>query len=296
MSSRLDSIIYQNLFQCFQPFNISYTCFQEPVMKTKAITKAIILAAGLGKRMLPLSRVVPKEMLPLGRKPTLERIVEEIQAGGIEEILIITRKDKPAIQEHFQSWEGISFVEDNHARGSGYAVLLGRDFVGGEDCLVALADAPIWEDEPGKLATDLIYTHIKRKATITMAIYQIPWEETHLRGIMDPKGKVFPGKAVKIKNLIEKPAPETAPSNWAGVGRYAFAPDIFTALEAISPDEKGEVQLTEGIRWLSAQGKAFWGLPLQEGQTRFDTGNIKGYLEASGFFARTRLSGDWGLP
>jgi UTP--glucose-1-phosphate uridylyltransferase len=249
------------------------------------ISKAIIPAAGLGTRMEPITKVIPKEMLPLGRKPVLEYIIEELQAGGIEEILIVTRADKPAIQAYFKSWDGIDFIEENHARGSGYAVLMGKSFVGEENCLVALADAPIWEDEPGKLTTDLIHTHMKRKATITMAIYQIPWEETHLRGVMDLKGKVTPGKAVKIKDMIEKPPRETAPSNWAGVGRYAFSPDIFTALEAVSPDEKGEVQLTEGIRWLVQEGKPFYGYPLQEGQTRFDTGNSKGYLEASGFFA-----------
>jgi UTP--glucose-1-phosphate uridylyltransferase len=257
-----------------------------PTMKNKeTIRKAIIPAAGLGTRMASITQTTPKEMLLLGQKPVLEHIVGELQASGIEEILIVTRKDKPAIQEHFQKWEGINFIEENHARGSGYAVLLGKDFVGEDDCLVALADAPLWEENPGSLVSELIHTHIAYEATITMAIYQVPWDETHLRGIMDPTDAVVPGKAVKLRDMIEKPPRETAPSNWAGVGRYIFAPDIFTALEAVSPDEKGEVQLTEGIRRLAQQGKAFYGLPLKEGQIRFDTGNIKGYLEASGFFA-----------
>ena len=249
------------------------------------ITKAIIPAAGLGTRMHTLTREVPKEMLPLGQKPVLEYIVEELQASGIKEILIVTRRDKPAIQEHFQKWEGISFIEENHARGSGYAVLMGKDFVGGEDCLVALADAPLWEEEPGSLVSELIHTHITHRATITMAIYQVPWDETHLRGITDPLDEVVSGKAVKLRDMIEKPPRKTAPSNWAGVGRYTFAPDIFTALETITPDEKGEVQLTEGIRELAQQGKPFYGYPLQEGQTRFDTGNYEGYVEGLMFFA-----------
>jgi UTP--glucose-1-phosphate uridylyltransferase len=236
-------------------------------------------------RMEPITRVIPKEMLPLGRKPVLEYIVEELQAGGIEEILIVTRSDKPAIREYFKSWHGIYFIEENRAQGSGYAVLKGKDFVGKEDFLVALADAPLWDDNPGSLISDLANTHSTYQAAITMAIYQIPWGETHMRGIMVPADEVVPGKTVKLLDMIEKPASETAPSNWAGVGRYSFNPDIFTALESIKPDGDGEIGITEGIRRLVQEGKAFYGCPLREDQTRFDTGNYEGYVEALMFFA-----------
>lgn len=215
----------------------------------------------------------------------MEYIVEELRAGGIEEILIVTRSDKTAIQEYFRSWHGIYFIEENHARGSGYAVLMGKDFVGKEYFLVALADAPLWEEKPGSLISDLANAHGVHHADITMAIYQIPWRETHMRGIMVPAEEIVPGKAVKLLDMIEKPTPETAPSNWAGVGRYVFNPDIFTALESIPPDGGGEAGITEGIRKLVREGKAFYGYPLREGQTRFDTGNYEGYVEALMFFA-----------
>jgi UTP--glucose-1-phosphate uridylyltransferase len=256
-----------------------------PLREHKGIAKAILPAAGLGTRMEPITKVIPKEMLPLGCKPVLEYIVEELRTGGIEDILIVTRGDKPAIREYFKSWHGIDFIEENQSRGSGYAVLMGKDFVGEEDFLVALADAPLWEEKSGSLISDLAKAHNTHQAAITMAIYQIPWEETHLRGIMVPAGEVAPGKAVRLLDMLEKPTPETAPSNWAGVGRYIFSPDIFTALEAIRPDESGEIGITDGIRRLVQEGKAFYGYPLQEGQARFDVGNYEGYVEAFGFFA-----------
>jgi UTP--glucose-1-phosphate uridylyltransferase len=251
----------------------------------KAITKAIIPTAGLGTRMEPFTKVIPKEMLPLGRKPVLAYIVEELQAGGIEEILVVTRADKPAIREYFKSWHGIYFIEENQARGSGYAILMGKDFVGKEDFLVALADAPLWEERPGSLISDLAKVHSTYQAAITMAIYQIPWGETYLRGIMMPAKEVVPGKAVKLLGMIEKPTPETAPSKWAGVGRYIFSPDIFSALESLPPDKHGERGVTSGIQRLVQEGKAFYGYPLREGQKRFDVGNYEGYVEALMFYA-----------
>jgi UTP--glucose-1-phosphate uridylyltransferase len=255
-----------------------------PIKDTKTISKAIIPAAGLGTRMEPITKVIPKEMLPLGRKPVLEYIIEELHAGGIEEILIVTRSDKSIIREYFETWDGIDFIEENHARGSGYAVLMGKDFVGEDECIVALADAPLWEENPGSLVLELSHAHITQQAAITMAIYQVPWGETHMRGIMNPAREIIPGKAVALRDMIEKPDPETAPSNWAGVGRYAFSPDIFIALETITPDENSEIGITEGIRRLAQAGKAFYGYPLREGQTRFDTGNYEGYVEAFRFF------------
>lgn len=249
------------------------------------ILKAVILAAGMGTRMKPITRVIPKEMLPLGRKPVLQYIVEELQAGGIGEILFVTREDKPAIEEYFDSWKGVSFIQENQARGSGYAILISRDFINQEDFIVAGGDAPIGGKKAAFLIPDLIQTHVELKAAATMAIYQIPRSETNMRGIMDPIGEVTPGKPVILRDMVEKPDPETAPSTWAGVGRYIFNPVIFNALEEVKPDANGEVQLTDGIRLLAQSGKPFFGFPLQEGQIRFDTGNIKGYVEAFRYFS-----------
>jgi len=249
-----------------------------------SIRKAVIPAAGLGKRMQPLTRVIPKEMLPLGRKPILKFIVEELQTGGIEEILIVTREDKPAIQRYFESWKGVDFIHENHSRGLGYAVLIAKEFVGEENFVVALADALIGGEKPAEFVSDLMRTHVELGAALTMAIYQVPIKETHLRGIVDPVGEITPGEPVKIQDMREKPDSESAPSTWAGVGRYIFTPDIFDALGDTPPDPQGEYQLTDGIRLLIRSGKPVYGFPLYPGQIRFDTGNLAGYVKAFKYF------------
>jgi UTP--glucose-1-phosphate uridylyltransferase len=249
-----------------------------------SIRKAVIPAAGLGKRMQPLTRVIPKEMLPLGRKPILQFIVEELQAGGIEEILIVTREDKPTIQRYFGSWKGVDFIQENHSRGLGYAVLMAKEFVGEENFAVALADALIGGEKPTEFVSDLIRRHVELVAALTMAIYQVPIKETHLRGIVDPVGEITPGEPVKIQDMREKPDSESAPSTWAGVGRYIFSPTIFDALEDSPSDPQGEYQLTDGIRLLIRSGKPAYGFPLYPGQIRFDTGNLAGYIKAFKYF------------
>jgi len=254
------------------------------MVNMSSIRKAVIPSAGLGKRMQPLTRVIPKEMLPLGRKPILQFIVEELQAGGIEEILIVTREDKPTIQRYFENWKGVDFIHENHSRGLGYAVLMAKEFVGEENFVVALADAFIGGEKPAEYVSDLMRTHEELGAALTMAIYQVPIKETHLRGIVDPVGEITPGEPVKIQDMREKPDSESAPSTWAGVGRYIFTPAIFDALEDSPPDPQGEYQLTDGIRLLIRSGKPAYGFPLYPGQIRFDTGNFAGYIKAFKYF------------
>jgi UTP--glucose-1-phosphate uridylyltransferase len=271
------------------------------------IRKAVIPAAGLGTRVLPATKAIPKEMLPLADKPTIQYIIEEAVASGIEHVIIVTSRTKRAIEDHFdespelsaalqrkgdrkklemleriENMVQLSFTRQPAPRGLGHAILMAKDLVGDEPFGVLLGDDLVVNDAHPCLG-QLMDVH-ERFGGCVIAAMRVPREQISLYGNVDLSETVSPG-TYRVRDLIEKPKPEDAPSNLAVIGRYILTPDVFTALEVTQPGSGGEIQLTDGIRALLTRQPVF--AHEFEG-TRFDTGDPVGYLTTSLSFALNR--------
>lgn len=264
----------------------------------KKVRKAIIPAAGLGTRFLPATKAIAKEMLPIVDKPTIQFIVEEALASGIEDILIVTGKAKRPIEDHFDSnfelehnlesknkkellalveeTTGINlhFVRQKRPLGLGHAVLQGKAFVGDEPFVVMLGD-DIMEDKI-PLTKQLINDYDKTTAS-TLAVMKVPHEDTSKYGIIAPDEKVGPN-LYGVDHFVEKPKPEDAPSDLAIIGRYLLRPEIFTILENQEPGAGGEIQLTDAIDELNKTQRVF---AHEFKGKRYDVGDKLGMLEAN---------------
>ena len=264
----------------------------------KKVKKAVIPAAGLGTRLLPATKAMAKEMLPIVDKPTIQYIVEEALASGIEEILIVTGKSKRPIEDHFdsnielesnleskgktellelvQETTGIKlyFVRQSYPKGLGDAVLQAKAFVGGEPFVVMLGDDIVKAEIP--LTRQLIEGYEKTHAS-NIAVMEIPLEDTNKYGIIEPESKVAED-LYNVRHFVEKPKPEDAPSNLAIIGRYLLTPEIFEILENQEPGAGGEIQLTDAIDTLNQTQRVF--AKRFEG-TRYDVGNKLGYMTTS---------------
>lgn len=270
------------------------------------VRKAIIPAAGLGTRLLPATKAVPKEMLPILDKPAIQYIVEEAVAAGIEEILIIGNRNKGAIEDHFDvSYELESFLEEKGndellekirpinklaniyfirqqlPKGLGHAVGIAREFVGNEPFAVLLGD-DLFYHENGNCLESLIGEYEKRNSS-TFAVMRVPMEDVSKYGIINGK-KVADG-LYEVRGLVEKPSPMEAPSNLAVMGRYVFSPEIFKMIALTQPGKGGEIQLTDAMQKLlsfeNMYGFVFDG-------RRYDTGNLLGYLKTTVDYALMR--------
>lgn len=273
------------------------------------IRKAVIPAAGLGTRMLPLTKSQPKEMLPLGRKPCIQYIVEELASVGVTQILFITGQKKRAIEDHFDKdnelvrllslsgqkdiLEELKFEDmdvtffytrQSIPAGLGHAVSCAKDFVDGEPFIIALGDSVIYSEEKDILLKRMVDWHEKDKGSFVIGTHTVPLEAVHRYGIISPGEKLADG-VVEIKDLIEKPAPQNAPSTLAIAARYIMPPEIFDALDRTSPGKGGEIQLTDAIRLLLKEGIRGYSVSLTEREKRYDIGNIKSYFEAFVDFA-----------
>jgi UTP--glucose-1-phosphate uridylyltransferase len=271
------------------------------------IRKAVIPAAGLGTRLLPATKSIPKEMLPLADKPTVQYIIEEAVASGIEHVIIVTSRTKRPIEDHFdespelhaelqrkgdhkklemleriENMVQLSFTRQPAPRGLGHAILMAKDLVGDEPFGVLLGDDLVVNDEHPCLG-QLMDVH-ERFGGCVIAAMRVPREQISRYGNVDLGENVSPG-TYRVHDLIEKPRPEEAPSNLAVIGRYILTPDIFTALERTEPGSGGEIQLTDGIRALLKQQQVF--AHEFEG-IRFDTGDPVSYLTTSLSFALNR--------
>ncbi len=272
----------------------------------KKIRKAVFPAAGLGTRFLPATKSSPKEMLPLVDKPLIQYAVEEAVASGIESILIITGRDKTAIENHFDiSFEleqvlkergkmemfelarsvsdlaKITYTRQKQALGLGHAILQAKDFVGDEAFAVLLADDVMDSETPA--LKQLIDVYEKYEAPV-MATMQIAGEAISRFGVIDAE-EVEPN-VFKIKSVVEKPKFEDAPSDMAVIGRYIFTPDLFGAIEKIEPGAGGEYQVADAMRILLGEGKPFYAVKLEG--TRHDAGDKLGFLIATVEFALKR--------
>ena len=264
------------------------------------IRKAIIPAAGLGTRFLPATKALPKEMLPIVDKPTIQFIVEEAKASGIEDILIVTGKNKRAIENHFDSnpeleqdlektgksgllkltqeitdlGVNLYYTRQPHPAGLGDAVYRARSFVAGEPFVIMLGDDLMKDKVP--LTKQLISDYDKTHAS-TIAVMKVPHKEVSKYGVIAPDGKIG-DDLYNVKSFVEKPDVDKAPSDLAIIGRYLLTPEIFDVLEYQKPGRGGEVQLTDAIDTMNKTQRVF--AQVFKGQ-RFDVGNKEGYLETS---------------
>jgi UTP--glucose-1-phosphate uridylyltransferase len=259
--------------------------------------------------MLPLTKSQPKEMLPLGRKPCIQYIVEELASVGVTQILFITGQKKRAIEDHFDKdnelirllslsgqkdiLEELKFEDmditffytrQSIPAGLGHAVSCAKDFVDGEPFIIALGDSVIYSEEKDILLKRMVDWHEKDKDSFVIGTETVPLEAVHRYGIISPGEKLADG-VVEIKDLIEKPAPQNAPSTLAIAARYIMPPEIFDALDRTSPGKGGEIQLTDAIRLLLKEGIRGYSVSLTEREKRYDIGNIKSYFEAFVDFA-----------
>lgn len=269
------------------------------------ITKAIVPAAGLGTRLLPATKSQPKEMLPIGRKPVLQHVIEELQDAALNQILIVTGRRKRAIEDHFDrdsvliaalkasGHEGdvskLAYADDKARffytrqsvqKGLGHAIGLAADFVDDENFAVALGDSLISAPKPAAVLVSMMKSHLSLKAAATVAVESVPELETVHYGIVSLKGaEIAAGHPIAMTDVIEKPTPEKAPSNYAIAARYVFSPQIFDALAETRPDKKGEIQLTDAIKLLIQQGLPVYAWPLRREERRYDIGNFESYFK-----------------
>jgi UTP--glucose-1-phosphate uridylyltransferase len=271
----------------------------------KQIRKAIIPAAGLGTRFLPATKAQPKEMLPIVDKPTIQYVVEEAVAAGIEDIIIVTGRNKRAIEDHFDRsvelevfLEGnnktdlldmvqdvanmvdIHYVRQKEAKGLGHAIYCARKFIGNEPFAVLLGDDIIHSEVP--VLRQMIECYEQFPGTI-VGVQEVQPEAVSKYGIVKPhliKDRVF-----QALDLVEKPRQEDAPSNLAVLGRYIIEPEIFNILENLPPGSGGEIQLTDALRVLAGAGDVyaynFEGL-------RYDVGDKLGFIMATVEYALRR--------
>jgi len=273
---------------------------------TQKVRKAVFPAAGLGTRFLPATKASPKEMLPLVDKPLIQYGVEEAVASGIESILIITGRDKAAIEDHFDiSFEleyvlkergkqkafeqvraiseiaNISYIRQKQALGLGHALYQAKDFVGDEPFAVILPD-DIMEAETPALK-QLINVYEKYNAPV-IATMQIAGEAISRFGVID--AVEVESNVYKIRDVVEKPKFEDAPSDMAVIGRYIFTPELFDAIEQTKPGAGGEIQVADAIRILLEKNRPYYAVKLDG--VRHDAGDKLGFLIATVKFALKR--------
>ena len=276
------------------------------------VKKAVIPAAGLGTRFLPVTKSVPKELLPILDRPMLQYVVEEAAEGGVEEVIIVTAPGKEGIASYFQpspslEWRlsesgaqdlldkvlqasrlaKVSFVIQEEALGLGHAVLTAREAVGDEPFVVILPDDIVYH-KPGVVAQmTAIYD---RTGTGVVAVEPMPWETVHNYGVVDAVPVSHPELAPDdglhhVRGLVEKPPREEAPSNLSIVGRYILPPEIFDCLDRTPPGAKGEIQLTDGMLLLLESAELY---AYEFRGIRYDGGTPMGLLRASLEFALRR--------
>ncbi|MBU8686471.1 UTP--glucose-1-phosphate uridylyltransferase GalU [Priestia megaterium] len=267
----------------------------------KTVKKAIIPAAGLGTRFLPATKAMPKEMLPIVDKPTIQYIVEEAIKSGIEDIIIVTGKGKRSIEDHFDyapeleqnllekqkleilekvrqsSNVDIHYIRQKEPKGLGHAVWCARNFIGNEPFAVLLGDDIVQAETP---SLRQLINEYEQTLSSVIGVQTVGDNETHRYGIVDPSQSN--GRRYEVSNFVEKPAPGTAPSNLAIMGRYVFTPEIFKFLEEQEIGAGGEIQLTDAIQKLNTIQRVF---AFDFEGKRYDVGEKLGFIQTSVEFA-----------
>lgn len=264
----------------------------------KPVRKAIIPAAGLGTRFLPATKALAKEMLPIVDTPTIEYIVREAIASGIEEIVIVDGKSKRSIEDHFDSNPELEnnlrekgkdellkivqettdinmyFIRQSHPKGLGDAVLTAKAFIGDEPFVVLLGDDLMEDDVP---LTKQLIDRYEETGESTLAVMRVPHDQVSEYGVIDPAAEASKG-LFRVKRFVEKPKPEDAPSDLAIIGRYLLTPEIFEELENTAPGKGGEIQLTDAIDSLNNRQHVY---AHEFKGNRYDIGSKIGFLETN---------------
>jgi len=268
---------------------------------------AVIPVAGLGTRLLPATKSQPKEMLPVGRKPVVQYVVEELTRVGIKRILFVTGPGKTSIENHFDSngeliqmlretgkedllaelefeRATIQFFYTRQRRllGLGHAVLCARAFAADQPFVVALGDSIIGMHAASDVVQRMTEVYRTREAAAVIAFEEVPRHEVGQYGIASPRDD---GEVFEIADLVEKPSPADAPSNLAIAARYVLSPGVFDALSTTKRGKGGEIQLTDAIRTVIRNGGRAYGVRLGPAERRYDVGNFESYFEAFVAFA-----------
>ncbi len=248
---------------------------------TKKITKAVIPAAGKGTRLLPLTKAIPKELVPLGRKPVLEHIVDEVLISGITEVLFVISEEKTAIRSHFGDCANgarFEYVFQAEQKGLADAIYCAKDFAGDEPFAVVLGDSVISTREAVLPFRRVLDTYESMDSAGVILVQKTPIEEVYRYGIVRPRHGVAP--CFEIDGLVEKPQPRDAPSDYAIAGRYAFSPVVFDYIERTPRGAGGEYQISDSIDLMLRDGRSVWCVALGEGEVRRDIGTFDSYFEA----------------
>ena len=279
-------------------------------MNLQKVRKAIIPAAGLGTRFLPATKAIAKEMLPIVDIPTIQYIIQEAVDSGIEEILIITNSNKHAMENHFdKNYEleerlkesgkleqvkiiqdiadmaNIYYIRQKEPKGLGHAVLCAKSFIGDEPFAVLLGDDVVVNKE-GKPALKQLLEQYEQTSASVVGVQTVAKKDVSKYGIVEPsKSHPAKGRLVKLTDMVEKPAPEKAPSQMAVLGRYVLTPEIFELLETQGKGAGGEIQLTDAIKRLLDR-QAVYAYDFEE--KRYDVGDKFGFIKATIDFALDR--------
>lgn len=271
------------------------------------INIAVVPVAGMGTRLLPATKSQPKEMLPVGRKPVVQYVVEELSRIGVNRLLFITGGGKTSIENHFdlnpeltqllredgkeELLEELSFAyaplqyfytRQKQLLGLGHAVLCAEPFVGNKPFVVALGDSIIGMHAKSRIVERMTSCFRDNNAEAVIAFEKVPKDEVFKYGIANPKSD---GEIFEVEDLVEKPLVEDAPSNLAIAARYVLAPTVFDALKRTKPGVGDEIQLTDAIRLLIKDGGKVYGVCLNENERRYDIGNFGTYFRAFTEFA-----------
>lgn len=272
------------------------------------IDLAVVPVAGLGTRLLPATKSQPKEMLPVGRKPVVQYVVEELTRMGMKRMLFITGPGKDSIENHFDMdgeliqvlretgkeslLDDLEFVRtpvqyfftrQRQLLGLGHAVSCARAFVGEQPFVVALGDSIIGLHAQSDVVQRMKTCFVEKKADAVIAFEQVPASEVFRYGIARPDGE--PSDIFALADVVEKPEPDEAPSNLAIAARYILSPSIFSAIEHTEPGKGGEIQLTDAIRRVIQDGGCVYGVRLKPDEQRYDIGNFEAYFRAFTEFA-----------
>ncbi len=272
------------------------------------IDLAVVPVAGLGTRLLPSTKSQPKEMLPVGRKPVVQYVVEELALSGMRRLLFVTGPGKTSIENHFDinaeliaqlretgkeelleeldyERQGLEYFYTRQRKqlGLGHAVLCARPFVGDQPFVVALGDTIVGLHAQSRIVGRMVEEFTRARADAVIAFTEVPREDVTLYGIARPRDARRP--VFELADIVEKPAVAEAPSSLAVAARYVFGPGIFKLLAETPPGKGGEIQLTDAIRALVKGGGKVLGVLLAPGEKRFDIGNFETYFEAFCEFA-----------
>tara|TARA_Y100001978_G_scaffold33574_1_gene29358 strand:- start:5449 stop:6366 length:918 start_codon:yes stop_codon:yes gene_type:complete len=275
------------------------------------ITKAVVPVAGLGTRLLPTTKAVPKEMLPVGRQPIIHHVVKELVEAGITEILFVSSRSKSAIENYFDDYSelmmhlerernamsevsrfdyrqrGVEFfftrqqvpLGQTKPLGTGDAVAAAKSFVGDAPFVVAFGDSIVYSLESPSLLQRMIESHEHHQSACTIATYSVPQELVQHYGIVVPRTGEESQEDCRLSDILEKPAPDQTPSRLAISARYLFSPDIFQRIDSIPPAPNGEVYLTDAIAAQINADAMVRAVCLRQGEVRYDIGNHRAYFK-----------------